>query len=224
MEALRVGFRGVVAALCVALGCVPGGAGETSGMGESSSTSGETGSSFATEAGGSSTASEETGGPGALPLGDAPADETTVDGTTVDATTADETTAGETTWMSSSGDESTTEVGPCVNDPAQGLCTAACDYWTDCCKCDGQVLTAPVDPSVCAFKAGIVVDACWWGIRGLEMDGAELEETFGCGPGAGWSQFQLEGDIEIQLCGDACEKYKAGEFRELEVLMDCEVA
>lgn len=107
-------------------------------------------------------------------------------------------------------------------DPAQGLCTAACDDWDDCCRCDGQILTEPVDPSECSFKAGIVTAVCPWGVLRLQMDGTELEQIDGCGPGAGWWQFQQDGDIVIQLCNDACETYKAGRFGELRVEMFCE--
>lgn len=141
-------------------------------------------------------------------------------GTTTGSTTDAVTGTGAT---SSTGDDSTTAVGECVIDFELGLCSEACDGLRDCCKCDGQTLLPGATES-CAIATGIVHDQCW-DVNGVRFDGMLLAEGNECGePDVMWVQFGQGGQQIVELCGDACATYLAGEFGELELEMFCEAA
>ncbi len=109
-------------------------------------------------------------------------------------------------------------MGPCVVDPANGICSEACDFWTDCCKCDGQILLPDPLASNCTLAMGIVRSECPWSVNDMVWDGKELSGLENCaGAVSGWTQFEQDGDIIVELCGQTCTDYLAGEFRTLEV-------
>lgn len=132
---------------------------------------------------------------------------------------------GEVTTAASATDSGgTTELGPCVVDPAQDVCSAACDFPNDCCQCEAQKLAPDPGAVDCKIAAGIVTAVCPWSITSVRIDGAWVEQDVCEGPGSGWTQTPENGDIVVELCGDACTTYLAGDFAELEIYVFCEVA
>ena len=121
----------------------------------------------------------------------------------------------------------TTAVGPCVADPAAGLCTEGCDAWNDCCQCDGQEFFPDPMASECVLAMGIVTATCPWNVDNVYLDDEPLP---GLNPEqcaaaeSGWYQEPLNGDIVIHLCGQSCADYLAGNFKLLRGGMYCEAA
>lgn len=150
-----------------------------------------------------------------------------------DPTTTSTTHAGSTGADPSSGStgapgstgEATTEPGVCIADPATDTCTEACDFWSDCCRCDGQTIAID-SPTECTLPAGIVTAVCPWSINAVSLDGQHLDGGWqdGCGPDAQWVQYEQNGDLIVELCGDTCTAYLAGAYKALEIHMFCEAA
>ncbi|MBK7827705.1 hypothetical protein [Nannocystis sp.] len=128
-----------------------------------------------------------------------------------------------TTAASATDSGGTTELGPCVVDPAQDVCSDACDV-SDCCQCVPQKLAPDPGAVDCKIAAGIVTAVCPWSITSVRIDGVWVEQDVCEGPGSGWTQTPESGDIVVELCGDACTTYLAGDFAELEIYVFCEVA
>lgn len=148
-----------------------------------------------------------------------PATPTGTDAATGTATTGDET--GPTVTGSTSTGEALTgsstgpgDGGVCVADPASGTCTESCDWWKDCCQCDGKRIS-PDDELSCTVAMGIVVDECPWDVWAVFWDGEAID---------GWAQDVQGGDIVVEFIGDACTALLAGEFTEIEIGMFCEAA
>lgn len=125
------------------------------------------------------------------------------------------------------GTTGTTAVGPCVADPASGTCTDGCDWWLECCKCNGQEFFPDPRASECTLAMGIVAGACPWRVDNVywDFDWLPALDAEQC-PAAqtGWHQFEQDGDIIIQLCGQSCTDYLAGKFTMIKGGMFCEVA
>ncbi|MBZ5708732.1 hypothetical protein [Nannocystis pusilla] len=203
----RGGERWWFVAVTLGLACGPAAPGDTTGSTGSATT------------GGSATA-EVTSGASATSTGEATTTSPTSAATADAGATAEVTgTAGA---SASTGEASTT--GECAIDFAQGLCSAACDVFEDCCKCSGQTLLPGATES-CAIETGIVDDLCWSVFR-LRFDGMPLVEGGDpCGePDVQWVQYGQDGQRIVELCGEACAAYLAGAFGELTLEMFCEAA
>ncbi len=72
----------------------------------------------------------------------------------------------------------------------------------------------------------IVTDLCPWKVDTVYADGSALDgHGFGCdGAASGWAQYFDGTDIVVELCGETCAAYLAGEVREVEALPFCEAA
>lgn len=153
------------------------------------------------------------------PTTGAPATTAAPDDTT---TTAAATTTGldDTTTQAATTE---TTAGPCVIDPPNDICSAACEF-EDCCKCNTHALPREPGAVDCQIAVGVVVAKCGWQLESVWLDGQALV-PFDCdGDGSGWHQSVQDGDIILELCGDACATYLSGEYRTLETYIYCEAA
>lgn len=137
---------------------------------------------------------------------------------TATSTTTEPATTGE--HSSSSGINDT---GVCMVDPAAGLCSDSCRQWTDCCQCDGKLVT-PTGATECTIAMGIVTAVCPWSVWDVFMDGEPQNHHDACdGAKDGWAQ-HVDSDVTVELCGDTCTAYLQGSFAELKLDMFCEAA
>ena len=67
---------------------------------------------------------------------------------------------------------------------------------------------------------------CPWPVDHVTMDGENVPQAPGPCDAAtpGWTQFEQNGDIIIELCGPTCTDYLAGNFKTLEASPFCEAA
>lgn len=208
-------LRGGSALLAVALACGPVAPGETTGSGGSSSTD-ATATSSGTATGGPSTGSGAATGE--------PATGGAVTGTDTAMTETGAMTTDTATTGAASSSGGFDDTGVCIADPAKGICSESCDYWNDCCQCEGKTLT-PMGATECTIAMGIVTARCPWSLWGVRLDGKSLDPLFACsGMEPGWTSYPQDGDIVVELCGDTCAAYLAGAFATLELEMFCEVA
>jgi hypothetical protein len=150
----------------------------------------------------------ETGDPGSTGLTTATTATTENDLTSTGevVTTSGElsTSTGPASTQTGVGDTSTgtTSPGVCVVDPAQGLCSDACDFFADCCGCDDTVLVLDPRAPSCVLPLGVVADECPWQPGGLKADDQFIPQLSECGEdGAvdGWTLEIHDGDQWIEL-------------------------
>lgn len=185
---------------------------------ESTGAASETGSRETTSTSSTSTTTTTTGTTSDVAITTSGVDPLTGTGSPPNPTMSDETT-GETTG--------TTAVGPCVADPAAGICSEGCDASSDCCRCGGHEFFPDPMASECVLAMGIVTATCPWDVDNVYLDDQELprRESFECAAAeSGWYQEPLNGDIVIHLCGQSCADYLAGNFELLRGGMFCEAA
>ena len=117
-----------------------------------------------------------------------------------------------------------TEAGACVFEAGADVCPQPCTH-RECCLCEVGRQVTPADATGCTIAVGVVAEVCVFPVTGVRRDGQSLALGQSCDEaGAMWAQTVQDGDMIVELCGEACTTHLDGDFTELAIEMACEGA